>query len=82
MAAAAAVPALRAPALGGRGIRRGGNGLPAAGRRNRSATSLTRCGAQSFIVMNIETRDSYFLYHAWTDALLCLRLAMSAPEGD
>ncbi len=47
-----------------------------------SATSLTRCGAQSFIVMNIETRDSYFLYHAWTDALLCLRLAMSTPEID
>ncbi len=47
-----------------------------------SATSLTRCGAQSFIVMNVEDHRSYFLYHAWTDALLCLRLAMSIPEID
>ncbi len=28
------------------------------------------------------SRQPYFLYHAWTDALLCLRLAMAIPEID
>ena len=47
-----------------------------------SNTPLTRCGANSFSVMNILDYHSYYLYHAWTDALVCLRIAEQFDEMD
>lgn len=44
-----------------------------------SNTPMTRCGANSFAVMNIENYKSYYLYHAWTDALIAVKLADIIP---
>lgn len=47
-----------------------------------SNTPLKRCGANSFAVMNIEDCKSYYLYHAWTDALISIKLSRLIPEID
>ncbi len=47
-----------------------------------SNTPLIRCGANSFSVMNILDYRSYYLYHAWTDALISLRVAEQFEEMD
>lgn len=47
-----------------------------------SNTPLMRCGEKSFSVMNILDYRSYYLYHAWTDALLSLRIAEQFEELD
>jgi cephalosporin-C deacetylase len=47
-----------------------------------SNTPMDRFGADSFAVMNIEKHDSYYLYHAWTDAMLSIRIAEQIPEID
>jgi cephalosporin-C deacetylase len=45
-----------------------------------SNTPLKRCGANSFAVMNIEDYKSYYLYHAWSDALISVKLSRLIPE--
>lgn len=47
-----------------------------------SNTSLDRYGASSFIIMNIENYHSFYLYHAWTDGLSSIKLAMETAEID
>jgi cephalosporin-C deacetylase len=47
-----------------------------------SNTPMMRCGADSFAVMNLLDYRSYYLYHAWTDALICLRVAEQVEELD
>jgi cephalosporin-C deacetylase len=47
-----------------------------------SNTPLKRCGGNSFALMNIEDYKSYYLYHAWTDALLSVKLTEKIPEID
>jgi len=47
-----------------------------------SNTPMTRCGGHSFSVMNIENYKSYYLYHAWTDALIAIKLAEMVPGID
>lgn len=47
-----------------------------------SNTSMMRCGASSFAIMNILDYRSYHLYHSWTDCLLSLRIAEQFEEMD
>jgi cephalosporin-C deacetylase-like acetyl esterase len=47
-----------------------------------SNTSFKTCGQKNFITMNIEDYKSYYLYHAWTDALLSVKAIQSIPEVD
>ena len=47
-----------------------------------SNTPMDRFGANSFSVMNIEKYDSYYLYHAWTDALLSVKISECMEEID
>lgn len=47
-----------------------------------SNTPMSRCGASSFAIMNIENYKSYYLYHAWTDALLAVKLTEQIPQID
>jgi cephalosporin-C deacetylase len=47
-----------------------------------SNTPLTRSSANSFSVMNILDYRSYYLYHAWTDALLSVKIAGQLEEID
>jgi cephalosporin-C deacetylase len=52
------------------------------GGRTGSNTPMDRCGAGSFAVSNIENYKSYYLYHAWTDALIAVGLTKIIPETD
>ncbi|OGV48120.1 MAG: hypothetical protein A2017_04050 [Lentisphaerae bacterium GWF2_44_16] len=46
-----------------------------------SNTAMDRFG-KSFSVLNIEKYDSYYLYHAWTDALLSVKISECMDEID
>jgi cephalosporin-C deacetylase len=40
-----------------------------------SRTAMDRCGNGHWICGNLEQPHNHYLYHAWTDALLCVRVA-------
>jgi len=52
------------------------------GGRTGSNTAMDMFGVNHWITMNIETPREYYLYHAWTDALIGLRVARNMPEVD
>jgi len=52
------------------------------GGRTGSSTAMEMFGVNHWIIMNIETPREFYLYHAWTDALMGLRVARSMPEVD
>ena len=45
-----------------------------------SRTAMDRCGNSHWICGNIEQPRNHYLNHAWTDALLCVRVAETRPE--
>jgi cephalosporin-C deacetylase len=52
------------------------------GGRTGSNTPMDMFGVNHWITMNIEDHENYYLYHAWTDALMGLRVARNMPEVD
>ena len=52
------------------------------GGRTGSNTAMDAFGVDHWIAMNIENHESHYLYHAWTDGLLALRVAKGTPEID
>ena len=45
-----------------------------------SRTPMDRCGNSHWICGNLEQPHNHYLYHAWTDALLSVRVAETRPE--
>jgi len=52
------------------------------GGRTGSNTAMDMFAVNHWITMNIEKPPEYYLYHAWTDALMGLRVARDMPEAD
>jgi len=44
-----------------------------------SRTAMDRCGTSHWICGNLEQPHNHYLYHAWTDALLSVRVAETRP---
>jgi len=45
-----------------------------------SRTPMDRCGNSHWICGNLDQPHNHYLYHAWTDALLSVRVAETRPE--
>ena len=50
------------------------------GGRTGSNTTMDAFGVGHWIAMNIENHESHYLYHAWTDCLLSIKVAKQTPE--